>query len=225
MSPRVSFVIPVLDEQARVAPLLRHLRAAFPASELIVVDGGSADGTVVAALPLCDQLLLSETGRARQMNLGGRSASGEYLLFLHADTRPGFSDAQLAAYLAGRPRWGFCRVRLSGRGAALRTIEFFMNLRSAATRIATGDQMLFMRRDLFQQSGGFDDIPLMEDVALCRRLRRVAPPLVVREPALTSSRRWEERGVARTVLAMWGLRLAYFLGARPECLWRHYYGR
>ncbi|NQX90036.1 MAG: glycosyltransferase family 2 protein [Halioglobus sp.] len=221
----VSFIIPVLDEAPQVADLLRDLRARFPSSQLIVVDGGSTDGTVAAALPHCDQLLLGARGRARQMNLGGRAASGTYLIFLHADTRPGVTAAALDAYLQRLPDWGFCQVRLSGQRSAFRVIEWFMNRRSRLTGVATGDHMLFVHRALFERTGGFDDIPLMEDVAYSKRLRRLAPPRVIAQPVLTSSRRWEEHGVLATVLRMWVLRLAYALGVAPHTLWRHYYGR
>jgi rSAM/selenodomain-associated transferase 2 len=225
MAARVGFVIPVLNEQERIACLLRHLRSHFPDSELIVVDGGSHDRTVALALPLCDVLLLGEPGRARQMNLGGRGASADYLCFLHADSTPGVSASQLEAYLSVGPSWGFCRVRLSGSRPAFRVIEWFMNWRSRVTSVATGDQMLFLQRALFERSGGFDSIPLMEDVAYSKRLRRLAAPLVIAEPVLSSSRRWEQRGVLSTVLFMWGLRLAYFAGVSPARLWGHYYGR
>ena len=225
MAAAVSFIIPVLNEGERIGSLLQRLRGAYPEAELVVVDGGSGDDTVKAAMPRCDLLLVGEQGRASQMNLGGRAARGEYLLFLHADSFPGVSAHCLAGYLADEPPWGFCRVRLSGSATAFRIIEWCMNLRSTLTGIATGDQMLYLRRELFDGSGGFDPIPLMEDIAYCRRLRRIASPRVVREPVLTSSRRWEAGGVVRIVLRMWALRLAYFLGASPARLWHHYYGR
>ena len=158
------------------------------------------------------------------MNLGARVASARYLFFLHADSSPGVDARALQTYLQGDPAWGFCRLRLSGQRRVFRVIEWFINWRSRATYIGTGDQMLFMRRDVFAASGGFDEQPLMEDVACCKRLRRTGAPLIIAEPVVTASRRWEERGVMRTVLQMWALRLAYFLGASPERLWRHYYG-
>jgi len=225
MAARVGFVIPVLNEQDRIADLLRHLRRQFPDSELIVVDGGSVDRTVAEALPLCTRLLIGEPGRAAQMNLGARTAAADYLFFLHADSLPGISADGLQAYLAGEPAWGFCRVRLSSGRRIFRLIEWCMNARSRLTRVATGDQLLFLRRALFDASGGFDPIPLMEDVAYCKRLRRQVRPLVIREPVLSSSRRWEQRGVVRTVVSMWGLRLAYFIGVSPDRLWHYYYGR
>lgn len=225
MPESVSFIIPVLNEQAGIGLLLQDLRQRYPDSELLVVDGGSNDGTVAAVIPHSAKLLLGPQGRAAQMNLGGRAASGDYLCFLHADSRPTVSADQLQAYLSGRAGWGFCRIRLSGRGYLLRVIESFMNVRSSLTRVATGDQMLWLHRDLFVSTGGFDSIPLMEDVAYCKRLRQQMSPQVISEAVITSSRRWEQRGVVRTVLAMWCLRLAYFLGVSPQRLWHYYYGR
>jgi len=220
-----SYIIPVLNEEAGVASQLRFLRAQFPDCELIVVDGGSSDGTVAAAMPLCDQLLLGARGRARQMNLGARVATSPYLVFLHADTRPGISQAELRACLLKRPHWGFCRVQLSGEHPLFRIIEWCMNQRSRLTAVATGDQMLFVERELFERTGGFDDIPLMEDVAYCKRLRRCARPRVIRQPVLASSRRWEEAGIAATVVRMWLLRLAFVCGVSPATLSRYYRGR
>ena len=221
----VSFIIPVLNEQATVADLLLDLRQRYSTCQLIVVDGGSQDQTVASALPLCDQLLLGERGRARQMNLGGRAASNPYLIFLHADTRPGVSFQNLQDHLSASPQWGFCRVSLSGDRTSFRLIAWFMNLRSRLTAVATGDQMLFLSKTLFDSTGGFDDIPLMEDVAYCKSLRRIARPLIIAEPVVTSSRRWEDGGVVATVVRMWLLRLAYVLGVAPSTLWRHYYER
>ena len=225
MTPSLGFVIPVLNEQDRVGSLLQQLRERYPEAELVVVDGGSEDLTVATALPLCTHLLIGERGRAAQMNLGGMACGADYLCFLHADSLPGVSAARLQAYLGSEPGWGFCRVRLSGPRPVFRVIEWFMNLRSRLTSVATGDQMLFLRRTEFERTGGFDNIPLMEDVAYSKRLRRLAPPLVIGEPVLSSSRRWEERGVLRTVLSMWALRLAYIAGVSPARLWRYYYGR
>lgn len=225
MPGSVSFVIPVLNEQASVAGLLCDLRLRYPGCELIVVDGGSTDGTVAIALPLCDQLLVGERGRARQMNLGGQVASAPYIFFLHADSCPGVSAAELDACLAELPPWGFCRVRLNGEHIFFRIIEWFMNQRSRLSAVATGDQMMFVQKTVFEHSGGFDVIPLMEDVAYCKRLRRLSRPLIISEPVVTSSRRWEDSGVIKTVVRMWLLRLGYFLGVAPETLWRHYYVR
>ena len=218
-------MIPVLNERDTIAGQLEDLSARFPGSELIVVDGGSTDETVRQALPLCSSLLVSPPGRAGQMNMGADVARGEYVFFLHADSLPTIDSAGLANALTETPDWGFCRVRLSGRRTAFRVIEWAMNHRSRLTGVATGDQMLFVRRDVLVHIGGFARIPLMEDVEICKRLRRLGPPLILAQPVVTSSRRWEERGVLATVMQMWVLRLEYFFGVSPHTLWRQYYGR
>lgn len=219
-----SFVIPTLNEAGSIADLLSLLRSQYPQAQLVVADGGSSDATCALAHPLCDQLLHSPPGRAGQMNAGLQAASGDYLFFLHADSQPTVSASALEDYLRSRPGWGFCRIHLSGDEWPFRLISTFINGRSRLSKVATGDQMLFFNREQLLQSGGFDDIPLMEDVAISKRFRRHSPPLVIREPVITSSRRWRQAGVVKTVVSMWALRLAYFLGVSPQTLWRHYYG-
>lgn len=222
VAPPYSFVIPTLNEAGSIAGLLSALRAQHPEAELVVVDGGSDDRSCELAAPLSDQLLHSPPGRARQMNLGLSSARGEYLFFLHADSQPGVSADALATYLQAQPQWGFCRVQLDGDEWIFRLISILINARSSLTRVATGDQMQFFRREFLCQQGGFDDIPLMEDVAISKRLRKLAPPLVIGEPVMTSSRRWREAGLVKTIITMWALRLAYFLGVSPHRLRRFY---
>ncbi|MFK8047534.1 MAG: TIGR04283 family arsenosugar biosynthesis glycosyltransferase [Halioglobus sp.] len=219
-----SFVIPVLNEQDNIAELLSAIEEKFPDAQTIVVDGGSSDDTVPIALPVAHLLLTGAPGRAQQMNLGADSSSKDYLIFLHADSFPSFGQAFLLEVLSQEPAWGFCRVQLSGTSLAFRIIEWAMNTRSRLTRIATGDQMLFVRRDLFLELGGYADIPLMEDVELCKRLRASAKPQQIQQTVKTSSRRWEANGVIGTMVQMWWLRLAYFFGVSPQRLWRTYYG-
>lgn len=220
----LSFILPVLNEQGRIATTLTQLRRQYPAAQLVVVDGGSHDDTVQNARPLCDQLLETLPGRALQMNAGAAAATGAYLFFLHADSQLAIASSDLQAALGKRPKWGFCRVRLSGTHPMFGVIAGCMNVRSTLTRVATGDQMLFVEREVFIETGGFDLLPLMEDIALSKRLRKIAAPLILKPAVLTSSRRWRERGIVKTILEMWWLRLAYFFGVSPQYLWRRYYG-
>ena len=190
--------------------------------ELILVDGGSDDGTRELARSLVDRLIDSSAGRARQMNAGAQVAHGEILWFLHLDSRLPPGAAQQVIDSAGGGGWGRFDVRLSGRHILFRLIERLMNLRSCISGIATGDQGIFVHRELFFAPDGFPDIPLMEDIVLSRRLRCRRRPVCLRPPLVTSSRRWERHGILRTVLLMWYLRLAYFLGASPDYLARLY---
>ena len=219
-----SFIIPVRNEEGVIGPLLADLKNRFAGCERVVVDGDSSDGSFKEALAHADIVLLGDPGRAAQMNLGAACAAGKYLFFLHADTRPCFTLAQLDRLMAHAPRWGFCRVRLGGDRLGLRFVEAGMNLRSRITGIGTGDQMLFVATELFEYAQGYAPLPLMEDVELCKRLRRISRPCVLPARVCTSSRRWEQRGILRTVLSMWWLRLLYVCGVAPATLRRLYYG-
>jgi rSAM/selenodomain-associated transferase 2 len=224
---RLAIIIPALDEAAGIAATLASLQLLRAAGhEVIVVDGGSRDGTPAAAQPLADRVLAAARGRASQMNAGADAATGDVLLFLHADTRlpPGAGRAVLDGLAAGGASWGRFDVRIEGRSPLLGPVAWLMNRRSRLTGIATGDQAIFVTRAAFAAVGGFPALPLMEDVELSARLRRRSPPLCLRDRVVTSGRRWESRGVVRTVVLMWWLRLRYFLGASPERLRRIYYG-
>jgi len=221
----LSVVIPALDEAEGIASTLEPLQAFRAAGhEVIVVDGGSADGTPARAAPLADRVLASERGRARQMNAGARAARGEVLLFLHADTTlPPAADRLILDGLARSGRgWGRFDARLSGRHPLLVITGPLLSLRSRISGIATGDQAIFVRRDWFEEAGGFPEIPLMEDLALSRTLKRRGSPLCLWPRVTTSSRRWEQNGIVRTILLMWRLRLAYYMGADPRDLARRY---
>ena len=220
-TPRLSIIIPTLNEAGAIGQTLAALQPLRARGcEVIVADGGSTDGTAGLARPLADAVVVSPPGRACQQNAGAAAASGEVLLFLHADTRlPRDADVLVADGLRRSGRgWGRFDVRLTGRHPMLRMIERMMNLRSRLTGIATGDQAIFIQSDRFHAAGGFPEIPLMEDVALSKALRRLGPPLCLRETVATSSRRWEQHGVYRTMVLMWSLRLAYWLGADPARL-------
>jgi len=216
--------MPVLEEQAQVAQALEALADARAAgAEVIVVDGGSRDATRTLAEPRADRVIESARGRARQMNAGAALARAPILLFLHADTRlPPNAIGLVVDGVGPGAAWGRFDVRIEGRDPLLRLVAACMNLRSRLSGIATGDQAIFVRRDAFERAGGFPDIPLMEDVALSRALRRRSPPLCLRERVATSGRRWERGGTLRTVVLMWRLRLAFALGADPGSLARRY---
>ena len=224
--PRLSVIVPTLNEAPRITGALDALQDLRGAGhELIVVDGGSSDATAERAAPLADRVLCGPRGRGPQMNAGARVARAAVLLFLHADTRlpPDAADTILRGLQRSGRDWGRFDVRLSGERPAFRLIASLMNLRSRITGIATGDQALFVRREWFRAAGGYAEQPLMEDVDLSRRLKRRGPPLCLHERVVTSSRRWERDGVARTVLLMWRLRLAYALGGDPHRLARRYH--
>ena len=220
MDARLSIVVPSLNEAAGIE---RCLRALAPlrgrGHEVIVADGGSDDGTPRLAAPLADRVVAAPRGRALQMNAGAAAASADALLFLHADTiLPADADRAVLAALASRA-WGRFDVSIDSRDARLAVVGFCMNWRSRLTGIATGDQAIFVRRAEFP---GFPAIALMEDVEFSKRMKRVSPPACLRARAATSARRWERRGVLRTVLHMWRLRLQYWLGADPAELARRY---
>jgi len=221
---RVSIIVPVLDEAEGIAATLDALVAPRAGGhEVIVVDGGSRDETLALARARADTVVEGPRGRARQMNGGAERAHGEVLLFLHADTRlPKGGVERIVEAVAGGAGWGRFDVRIAGRSPLLPVVAALMNARSRLTGIATGDQAMFVRRDLFRKVGGFPDQPLMEDVELSRRLRATSRPACLRERVCTSGRRWENRGVWRTIVLMWRLRWRYWRGAAADELARAY---
>jgi rSAM/selenodomain-associated transferase 2 len=222
---RLSIIIPCLNEAAEIGATLAACHPARShAAEIIVVDGGSCDQTVDIARQGADLVLSATRGRASQMNAGAQRARGGLLLFLHADSRlPADAVPQVLTGLAQSGKeWGRFDVTISGQHPFLPLIGALMNARSRLTRIATGDQALFVTRTLFAKVGGFPELPLMEDIALSAQLAKVSKPLCLRQRVTTSGRRWEKHGVLRTVLLMWRLRLAYWRGVSPFELARLY---
>lgn len=223
--PRLSIIMPVLNEAATIEPALARLQPLRANGvELIVADGGSRDDTAARAAPLTDRVVSAPRGRGAQMNAGAAAARGDVLLFLHADTRlPERAERRVSEALARTRRvWGRFDVRIDGRSAALPLVALMMNLRSRLSGIATGDQAIFVRRDVFENVGGFPDIALMEDIEMSRRLKRKSRPACIAAPVVTSGRRWDETGAMRVIVLMWSLRLAYFFGADPAALARRY---
>lgn len=221
----LSVVIPTLNESSALEHTLLSLQAARKKGvQLIVVDGGSEDDTCDLAQPLVDILDTAPRGRARQMNHGARLASGESILFLHADTMlPPDVLALLDRWQQSKACWGFFRVALSGSDWRFRVIERFINWRSALFQLPTGDQAIFLKADTFDRLGGFADIAIMEDVEIGKRLRADhGRAYVVPAPVITDSRRWERHGVWKTVWLMWQLRFAYWRGTNPSELARRY---
>jgi len=220
---RLSIIVPVLNEAAGIVRALEALQPLrVRGHEVIVVDGGSADATQALARPLAERILVSPRGRAAQMSAGAAAASGDAFVFLHADTAlPERAGALIVKALATH-HWGRFDVRIDSRCRMLAVVATMMNLRSRLTGIATGDQAIFVTRAAFEEVGGFPGIALMEDVALCARLKRLGRPACLTSRVVTSGRRWERNGVFGTIVMMWRLRLAYALGADPERLARIY---
>ena len=221
---RLSIVMPVLDEAAEIdaaLAALAPLRA--DGQQLIMVDGGSRDGTMAQCGGRTDELLQAPRGRASQMNSGAARAQGDVLLFLHADTRlPSGADVAIEQAVRAGAQWGRFDVTITGRSPMFAVIAALMNLRSRWSSIATGDQAIFVRRDLFERIGGYADLPLMEDIDLCKRLRACSAPACLRQRVSTSGRRWERDGVWRTMILMWRLRWRYWRGEPAEALARAY---
>jgi rSAM/selenodomain-associated transferase 2 len=221
----LSIIIPTLNEANGIVDALTALsQLRADGVEVIVADGGSQDRTAELARPRCDKIVEAPRGRGAQMNAGAHAATGEVLLFLHADTRlPEGADRLVAEGLARSTRaWGWFDVVISGRSGLLPVIGWLMNWRSRLTGIATGDQAIFVETRAFAQAGRFPDVPLMEDIILSRRLRQISAPLCLSARVTTSGRRWDEHGPLRTILLMWRLRAAHFLGADPHTLAQAY---
>lgn len=223
--PQLTVVVPVLNEEKRAGALAHHLNS-LPCP-VIVVDGGSSDDTresLAGAAAGHVTIIDSAPGRGRQMNAGAVRARTPVVLFLHADTELPPDGVSLAVRALGRneAKWGRFDVRFDHPTPLLHLVARFMNWRSAATGICTGDQGLFMTMAVFEEAGGFADIPLMEDIDLCRRLKRIGKPARVRSPVVTAARRWRAEGTARTVITMWWLRLRYWMGASPATLAKRY---
>lgn len=224
----ISVIIPTLNEHSVLPKTLTHT-ASLGVDELIVVDGGSTDHTIHTAQAFCAnmpgrRLITAPRGRARQMNEGAKASRGDVLLFLHADTQLPNDTGQLIESAFANPAvvGGRFDVRFDSSSLWSRIIGSFMNRRSRLTGISTGDQALFVRRQVFERLGGFSEIPLMEDIDFSRRLKRTGRITALRTPVTTSFRRWQAQGPLRTILLMWTLRFLYWAGVSPQHLHRFY---
>ncbi len=221
---KISIIIPTLNEAAGIRDCLTPLQSLrMNGHEVIVVDGESRDATFTLAKEMADSVYKVPKGRARQLNYGAAKATGDLFLFLHADTLlPENVEVELQNLADAERIWGRFDVRLSGSNLLLRLVEFLMNLRSRLTGIATGDQAIFVGRRLFETVNGFPEIQLMEDISLCGKLKKISSPVCSHLRVLTSSRRWEQYGIIRTIFTMNLLRLRYALGVSPDRLAREY---
>jgi len=216
---KFSIIIPTLNEEKTIEGCLSALQPLRNGCEIIVVDGESIDNTRILAAPLADKVITSALGRAKQMNNGARHAGGGVLIFLHADTSLPENALQLIQQkISSARQWGRFDIQLSGNHFMLKVIARMMNWRSRLTGIATGDQVIFVTRQAFEKAGHYPEINLMEDIALCKALKEISPPICLKAKVISSGRRWERNGIYKTLLLMWSLRLRYFFGADPQIL-------
>jgi len=222
----ISLVLAVRNEAGLIREQLQRLQCyRAKGHEVIVIDGGSKDATVAQTEGLVDSCEVGTAGRSNQMNQGAAGAKGDVLLFLHADTELPFEadDRICEALSAQGSRWGWFDVKLSKPRLAFRVVAWMMNLRARLTSVSTGDQALFVERELFEEIGGFPQLALMEDIAISKMLRSRGRPANPVGRVITSSRRWEENGLISTILLMWRLRFLYFIGVKPQRLREMYY--
>jgi len=222
-NPQFSIIIPVLNEAAYLDHSLAGLFALKDVTdlcEIIICDGGSQDGSLEIAKQYACRIVHSDAGRARQMNIASTAARGKFLLFVHADS---ILPANFFNNIDANADWGFFRLRLNGSAFIYRVIESAINLRTRFSQVAGGDQGLYFKRRFFQSLDGYPKIPLMEDIAICKMARRRVKPVIIDTAITSSSRRWQENGIVRTVFLMWTLRLAFWLGVDPQRLHKIYY--
>jgi rSAM/selenodomain-associated transferase 2 len=220
----IAIIVPVLNEAENLPALITQLSTFNqPEDELVIVDGGSTDKTLEILADMNLQTISSPKGRALQMNAGALYSDTDILLFLHADTElPANALVMIREVIADGAGWGRFNVKISGPHSMLKVIAFFMNCRSRLTHIATGDQGIFVRRELFNAVGGFPEQPLMEDIEISKRLKKISPPVCLSAKLITSGRRWQKHGICKTILLMWRLRFAYWRGVPASKLAEHY---
>ncbi len=227
MTKKFSIIIPVLNEGNLIHPLMDHLESleGNENCEIIVVDGSPDGGTIKAVARQGVRCIKSPPGRASQMNAGAAMAAGEILIFLHADTRLPRRALDLITQAMARQGLigGAFDLQIDTERLTLKIIARIASFRSRLTGIPYGDQAIFIRRDDFKRMGGYPEIPLMEDVALMRRIKREGGRIhFIPEPVITSARRWEQEGILYTTLRNWLLLSAYTLGVAPDRLAKYY---
>ncbi|MCW9030480.1 MAG: TIGR04283 family arsenosugar biosynthesis glycosyltransferase [Gammaproteobacteria bacterium] len=221
----VSIIIPALNEESSIKNLLQQLQVSRQQGhEVIVVDGGSEDQTIAVSTLLADKVIQSDPGRAVQMNKGAVQASGDILWFLHADSVISENAIKNIQFNLNEQNkdWGRFNIKLSGLHYMFRIIEKMINFRSCLSSIATGDQGIFIKRKVFDDVGGYSNIPLMEDIDISKKLRAQSRSVCIKETLTTSSRRWEKNGILSTILLMWRLRFLYWLGISADKLASQY---
>lgn len=221
---KFSIIIAALNEEKMLSlnkdffeRLKRYLRA-----ELIIVDGGSTDNTVDVAKSLTENIYFTQPLRSRQFNIGAINAKGNYLIFLHADTKIDKLAMSNIKIIKQDYSWGFLKIKLDGKDIKYKFLSICINLRSRIFNYATGDQVLVIKKTLFNQLNGFKEISLMEDIELVDRLKNITNPTFINGAAITSVRRWEKFGFLTTILRMRYLRLLYYLGVNPKKLIKMY---
>jgi len=234
-SLNLSIIVPLLNEADNLPKLVAHIASLDPApQQVILVDGGSADDSVTVANRLLKRteaaqsvidwhVIDSTVGRAQQMNVGAMLATGDVLLFLHADTELPADAIDNVQQAIAQYDWGRFDVRLDSRDPLLKIVELMINQRSRLMRIATGDQAIFIKKSVFEQIGGYPNQSLMEDIELCKRLTKIARPVCLKSKVTTSARRWQQHGTWRTIFLMWQLRFDYWRGVSPDVLKQRYY--
>ena len=220
----LSVIVPMLNEAATIAIALRAIRRGAADAEIVVVDGGSTDASVAAAQPLCDRVLVASRGRAQQMNAGARASRGDVLAFVHADTLvPSTFAADIATALSDPAVvGGRFDVKLDSDALPYRLIGAMISIRSRISRTGTGDQAIFVRREVFDRLGAFPELELCEDLDFSRHLKRAGRVACLRSRVTTSARRWSRGGILRTVVRMWLIRAMYLMGVPPARLKRMY---
>lgn len=231
----LSIIVPLLNEADNLPKLMAHIVRLDPApQQVILVDGGSVDGSVaitnnvlksteIAQSAINWRIIESTVGRAQQMNAGAILATGDVLLFLHADTELPADAIDNVQQAVAQYDWGRFDVRLDSREPLLKIVGLMINQRSRLMGIATGDQAIFIKKSLFVQIGGYPDQPLMEDIELCKRLKKIARPACLKSKVITSARRWQQHGTWQTIFLMWHLRFDYWRGVSPDGLKQRYY--